>query len=757
MPNIPDSYVFKRLFDLLDDPILLMNERGVVIYVNSSLEQHFGYAHHELIHQPIEQIIPDFLKKISIQSARTPQKPPQTIRAKQKNGIMINTKLNVFSLGKITSELSCQTIDDCQSITAVIVHHQPNHLGLEKKLYYLATHDHLTGLTNASTLERRLKKLMIEATQNNTSLAICMLDLDNFKEINDSYNHQIGDLLLKSFAKRLRQNTRLVDVIARMGGDEFICLISGIKQKCDVNPIVTQLQAILAQPFKIKNKFLEVSASIGVTLFPQDGKVKKKLLLNADEAMYQAKKMGKNTVCFYSKFKEKALVLKNKNMFVEYMDNNYIWNQNEQLTITNHSKDLHNKVQFILQDNADTNLFMLLINIDNFRTINNLVTYDVANVLLNQVLERLTGYCKDHNGVSAHTAADEFIVLIHDCTLNKAKKIAAHVVKIMADSFQADQHELNITASIGVSHYPADAKNAEELFIQANIALYRAKELGKNNYQFFNLKLKGKIHYAQQLQKDLLHVLERQELFLLYQPQYDLNNKQIIGVESLLRWQHPILGCIGPDDFIPLMEHSRQIIPVGDWVLLNACQQAKIWQKTFPELQVAVNVSSVQLRASPGKKNHILHSVQQALEYSGLSPESLELEITESTIVKDDSATKNNLKKLKDLGVHIACDDFGVGYASFGRLKQLPLNTIKIDKSLIKDIGRKPIDFSIVRSIVTIAQQLNIKVIAEGVETLEQLNVLLDLGCTVIQGYMYCKPVKPTKMNVFLKNKKAFP
>lgn len=299
-------------------------------------------------------------------------------------------------------------------------------------------------------------------------------------------------------------------------------------------------------------------------------------------------------------------------------------------------------------------------------------------------------------------------------------------------------NELFITASIGISMYPIDAVRERELIQSADTAMYQAKSLGRNNFQFSNKKLRNQVEERFHLEKNLRIALKNNEFILYFQPQVDIESQKIIGAEALLRWHHPEYGLIVPDKFIPVAEESGMIISIGQWVLYEACRQMKLWQDQGIKLDViAVNVSGNQLL----QKNFI-SIVQECLSITGLPAHMLELEVTESYLMNDMIEVTEKLNILRSLGISVAIDDFGTGYSSLRYLQKLPISKLKIDRSFVSDVPHDKEDCEIVKTIIGLARNMKLDVIAEGVETPEQEAFLITKGCNLAQGYIYSKPIK---------------
>ena len=384
---------------------------------------------------------------------------------------------------------------------------------------------------------------------------------------------------------------------------------------------------------------------------------------------------------------------------------------------------------------------VLFINLDRFKLINDTLSHESGDAVLQQVSRRLTEALPRRDTV-ARFGGDEFVVLMRDCSIpTDPAETAQKLLTALAQPLLVEGQEYHLTASIGISAYPGDADNAQAILKHSDIAMYRAKEHGKNNYQFFSAQMNLHSFERLVLERFLRHALDQNEFEVYYQPKIDLITGCVTGMEALLRWMHPGMGMISPVKFIPLAEETGLIVPIGAWVLRAACAQNRAWvDEGLPPIRVAVNLSARQF-AQDG-----LHStIVSILEETGLSPELLELEITESVTMDNPEHAASLLRKLKTLGIRLAIDDFGTGYSSLSYLKRFPIDNVKIDRSFIKDIPDDEDDAAITQAVIAMAHSLRLKVIAEGVESEQHVAFLRRHGCEEAQGYLFGAPMPAEK------------
>jgi diguanylate cyclase (GGDEF)-like protein len=391
-------------------------------------------------------------------------------------------------------------------------------------------------------------------------------------------------------------------------------------------------------------------------------------------------------------------------------------------------------------EQTQSGVAVLFLDLDNFKQINDTLGHNYGDQLLMRVVARLRD-CLQVCQRDAHTLSrqggDEFVILLYQTRdIGIIGSIARYLTEAFTEPFDLEHYTINTTFSIGISVYPNDGDNFDVLLKNADTALYQAKDSGRDTYRFFSEQMQRDAQAQLHLQGQLRHALKHQEFRLYYQPQIQLDTEAMIGVEALIRWQHPQRGLLAPSEFIVLAERTGLIVPIGEWVLNEACRQAQCWRARGHDLVMAVNLSSLQF-----KRGNLLDTVARALQQSGLPADQLELELTESILLQDVDGVIKTLHNLKEMGVKLSIDDFGTGYSSLSYLKRLAVNKLKIDQSFIHDLPQDPDSTAIVKAIIQLGHILQLTVIAEGVETQAQLTALRENSCDQVQGYFYSRPV----------------
>ncbi|MEA2488413.1 MAG: hypothetical protein QOH21_205 [Acidobacteriota bacterium] len=400
----------------------------------------------------------------------------------------------------------------------------------------------------------------------------------------------------------------------------------------------------------------------------------------------------------------------------------------------------------------EAKLAVLFLDLDRFKDINDSLGHTLGDSLLKSVAERIRRCVREGDTVACF-GGDEFTLLIPRVDhIEDAAKIAQKIIETLKIPFLIHEHELFVTTSIGISLFPEDGLDPETLVRNADTAMYRAKEQGRDNYQLYAPAMNARALERLALENMLRKALSHQELVLFYQPLVDTKTRTITGVEALIRWNHPELGLLAPAHFISVAEMSGLILPIGQWVLRTACRQVRLWDRHHDELIVSVNLSARQFQQSD-----FVQQVREAIDETGIEPWRLQLEITESNAMQNAENTIYTLRELKALGVRIAMDDFGTGYSSLSYLKRFPIDTLKLDAAFINDVTTDPSDAAIVSGVIAMAHSLHLEVVAEGVETEAQLEFLERQHCDVIQGFLFSVPLPADQIARFLTDRKPLP
>jgi diguanylate cyclase (GGDEF)-like protein len=651
-----------------------------------------------------------------------------------------------------------------------------------KELQVLAARDPLTGCLNRRTLFDIFENSAAAARKKNEHLCCIMADIDHFKPVNDQYGHSKGDEVIRMVADTLRSCTRKNDEIFRYGGEEFCIIIPGANIEAARATAERARAAIAACPMNGNSPGITftVTASFGVSTIKDGATDLQRLIDQADKALYVSKNTGRNRVsCWNEDVESEAAERSSQSMSGSFRLHTGYSGHAKQISTTRHDftatsslapsaaipdntsslindslTGLPNRMYFrkMLSEaiaNCHSNnrhIAVILLDIDMFKRINNALGYTAGDNLLREIASRLGHTLRnsdsiarlDGNNSSLYgLGGDEFGILLTGLdTTDSVGSIVERIINSISSPIIHGSHEIHLTCSSGISLFPSDGNDPDTLLTHASLSLEQAKRNGHNSYQFYDANYSVKIQKDFELENELRHAVERNELELYFQPKVDIATMKITSMESLLRWNHPDKGIIPPNDFIPVAENSGLITSIGQWVLHAACAQAKIWHDAGYGLTVAVNLSAVQFR-----QKDLLDRILHATHSEGALPEYIELEITESTIMENISTTATAMDELHTAGYTISIDDFGTGYSSLEHLKRFPISTVKIDRSFVNDITSSPDDAAIVTAIVAMAHSMGLMVVAEGVETHEQLAFLQHLNCDELQGYLFSPPL----------------
>jgi diguanylate cyclase (GGDEF)-like protein len=388
---------------------------------------------------------------------------------------------------------------------------------------------------------------------------------------------------------------------------------------------------------------------------------------------------------------------------------------------------------------------LMFVDLDHFKNVNDSLGHRVGDGLLVAIAKRMKAALRDEDTL-ARVGGDEFVLVLPDTDASGAAHVADKLLRSASEPFLVETHELTLSASVGIALYPTDGVDHDGLARCADVAMYRAKDAGRNAYRFYTAEMQAQSARALQLESGLRRALERNEFSLQYQPQLSLADELIVGAEALLRWEHPELGWVSPGEFIPIAESSGQIAAIGEWVIRTAARQMHDWRDAgMDEIVMAVNLSAVQFR-----QHDIVESVLRILSEAGVAPQCLELELTESVASDDPLGAIEVMNRLHASGVRMTIDDFGTGYSSLNYLKRFKVGKLKIDQSFVQHLTEDGDDQSIVRAIVHLAHSMGMRTVAEGVETPAQLDYLRSQGCDEIQGYWLSRPLVPEQFSAFM-------
>jgi len=410
----------------------------------------------------------------------------------------------------------------------------------------------------------------------------------------------------------------------------------------------------------------------------------------------------------------------------------------------------HFRYALSLAQHSSNNLAIMLVDLDHFKYINDTLGHSIGDQMLIELAKRIKSVLRDEDTVS-RSGGDEFVIVLPTASANNAANLADRLLEIISVPFIVDQHELITTASIGIAIYPDDGNDIEMLYKNADNAMYKAKQAGRNGFRFFTQEMQSNTERNLQLANALRFAIERNQLSLHYQPQVSVDDGHMIGTEALIRWQHPDLGMVAPAEFIAVAENTGQISKIGEWVLRNAAKQMKAWLDAgLPVPVIAVNISAIQFRDS--KFPLVVTSI---LDEENLPHRYLELELTEAAAMDNPEAAVTMMDKLDSLGIRMSIDDFGTGYSSLSYLKRFKVYKLKIDRSFVHDITEDAEDKAIVAAIINMATSLGVRTIAEGVETAGQLAFLRLQGCNEVQGYYFSKPMPADQFETYVKTAAA--
>jgi diguanylate cyclase (GGDEF)-like protein/PAS domain S-box-containing protein len=655
-----------------------------------------------------------------------------------------------------------------------------------RELQILATRDPLTDCLNRRAFFEKFETFFASARRNGQLLACIMVDIDLFKSVNDRYGHAKGDEVLRLVAQTLQSSLRASDTICRYGGEEFCIILPGVDLEQGVATAMRARANIASMKLAgfAEGSSPGITASFGITAI--DGEVTDfaQFIDRADQALYISKNNGRNRVTVWdsetggSKPVDPAMCASAADAGAAPQEtprpgDDYTAGEAKDPAITGASlpehdpltglpgrRLFHNRIVEAIEIHRDQQQFfsLVMLDLDMIRRLNHTLGISIEDDLLREVARRLTNSLRSTDSVMRFDGdapeasifrldGDEFGILLNGMEYTEfTAQIVNRIIASLTRRFDIGGQKIALSCNIGISRYPENGRDADSLLKNAAIALYYAKRQGPNHYQFYDDELTSSSSATYTLQNELRHAVENNELELHYLPKIDLVSGRIVCMEALLRWRHPRLGMIPPGQFLPLAESSGLITAMGKWVLRTACRQLGDWQQNgHTDISVAVNLSAVQFH-----QKDLLLQLCSILDEFGIAPRHLELEITESAIMEDIEAASITLRLLHKAGMKISIDDFGTGYSSLNHLRRFPISSVKIDRSFIRDITTDPDDAGIIKAIITMAHGLDLRVVAEGVETEAQFTFLRNLRCDETQGFLFSPPLPREEAGLLL-------
>ncbi len=688
---------YRELLEAAPDAMVVVNQRGEIVLLNLQAEKRFGYRRDELLGQKVKNIIPEgFAERLIADDTRT---------AAEALAQQIGTGIELIGRRKDRSEFPIEImLSPLESAEGILVTAAVRDISVRKD----------AEMRLAQTEEALfVEKERAEVTLNCIGDAVICTDL-------------AGNLtFLNLVAEKLTGWSRQEAAGRPMA--EILQIVDATSHETTPNPMEMAVgrDRILHLPTNcilVRRDGFEIPIEDSVApIHDRDGQATGAVIVFRDvsAARAMAQQMAHSA----------------HHDFLTGLPNRVLLNDRVGQAIA--SAPRHMK-----------KVAVLFLDLDGFKHINNSLGHPTGDKLLQSISKRLVDCVRISDTVSRQ-GGDEFVVLLSEVEQPEDTAVTARrMLQAVAQPHSIDHHELHVTTSIGVSVYPEDGLDADTLVKNADTAMYQAKENGRQSYQFFKPAMNVRAVERQSIEEGLRRALERKEFALHYQPKINLGTGAITGAEALLRWTHPTRGLISPAQFIPVAEDCGLILPIGAWVFRQACKQARAWADAgLPATTVAVNVSAMEFR-----DDHFLDGLFAILAETGLNPKSLELELTESVLMKRAGSAASILQALREKGVQVAVDDFGTGYSSLSYLRKFPVDALKIDQSFIRQISAAGDDTAIVTAVIGMARSLDLRVIAEGVETLEELEFLRARKCDEAQGYHFSRPVLPEQFAALLKN-----
>ncbi len=791
---VPDRV--RSALDTLIEGLVILDPSERIIFVNAAFQKKIALSEKELLGKNLSDLSWEVNESaLTLESKKMPwtilfetQEIPvlKHLKFRLKDDELLTFNVNVAPIKEPNQKMkgAIVTIDDVTELEKKnrelaetlqkleITKEEISRQNLE--LVELATKDPLTGLLNRRALFESFDSLLVEARNSADIVSCIILDIDHFKLVNDTYGHGVGDEVIRIFARILQEGVGAHDLVGRYGGEEFVIVFPGLTEEEAAKEADVIRIKVCEKVHDGLPEGLWIASSFGAASTLSDEWKSDNLIDFADRALYVAKDTGRNKVVRYSQMdqvqtseevskpavsrvekpkQEKAPTQENLKLSeVELIneDGEIPLETFDMVNILSRTVILDRLTQAMkLVSRNEMTLTVLTIVIDNIQSVSNALGYASAEKLRKIVYERLVDIFRSSDSVVpeisirkkvglSRTSDSEFIAILPGIEQPSVTTwVVNRMLKDLAQPIIIDANEIIVTASVGGSVYPIDTQNAEELIINSNIALQKAKQVQRGSFLFYNEEMNALCKYELEVESQLHQALKREEFFLNYQPIISAKTGRVEKFEALLRWKHPKLGLVSPDSFVEIAENAGIIKEISTWIVMKSLYQLKKWHESgFEHLKISINLSAVEFN-NPELAEDIISIAQQV----GVKASSVVLEMTETVLLKQHDDVHTILNKLDSAGFQIALDDFGTGYSSLEYLRKFPISIIKIDRSLINDFPESTHELSIVSALVDLAQNLNMSVIAEGVEKETQLKGLIDIECNEIQGYIMSRPL----------------
>jgi len=796
----PSSVVPERVrsaFDVLTEGLIMLDTSERIILVNTAFEKTSGLSSKELIGKNISSLSwelqddtlglqnPVYPWSMLFQTKEVPPLSPIKLKTAYQETLTFEINIAPIKAPDQSIKGAIVTIDDVTEIekkntelARILTKLEASQEEIERQnleLIELATKDPLTHLLNRRSLFENMDNLLIQAKEQNGVVSCLMLDIDHFKSVNDNLGHAAGDIVIKAFADIISQTIRDIDVVGRYGGEEFVVALPGLKEE-EAAKIADEIRiGIMQRSFKEISDELKVTSSFGVASTINNMWESTKMVDLADQAYYVAKTSGRNRVVCYSQMDQdhtgeheepeievdntQDTLAKEEPLSPEIIPETVVSDSNNEAYGIAHSTILDRLSQAIRTVNRhQSNLVVLSIYIDTLQLVNNTFGHGftqklkaIAQTRLLEIFRPSDTVIPDNNALhnmSLSPAQDgSFIVILTDIEeATITTWVLQRMFKALAKPIEIDGHEIIMTANVGGSIYTSGDEGEEDLLTHSKIALQQAIEEGRGTFCFYNKTMNKLSKQQLYIESQLALAIDRNEFHIEYQPIINMHSQKIEKVEALLRWKHPELGQVPPENFIKIAEHSGLISPIGTWVTQHAVRQLKQWHNSgHTNLLMSINLSAVQFN-----QNDLAEEIIDCIGNEAVDPSSIVFEITETSLIKRLDNMIATVNALHQAGCKIAIDDFGTGYSSLSYLQRLPISYLKIDRSVLENFPHNIHDVSIVSGLIGLSHNLDIRVIAEGVEDETQLVALNDLRCDEVQGFLLSRPQKARDLTKFL-------